>query len=77
MVPAKAYLEIFASDRRHMKEGEDWIKPPPLYSCIINSKNEVHTLDKYLLMESSSKDEEHLYGKILFQTEFLLKTHLP
>eukprot|EP00210_Caulerpa_lentillifera_P000663 g640.t1 len=79
VVPASVYLSNFASDRRHMKSGDDWIKTPPSYPCIINSRNDIHTLHKYLIMDSSSTkdDEEYLYGRIMFQTEFLLKMHFP
>lgn len=35
VVPAKQFLQHFASDRRHMKRPDgSWIKPPPPYTAI-------------------------------------------
>ncbi|KOB65718.1 Protein N-terminal glutamine amidohydrolase, partial [Operophtera brumata] len=35
VVPAKQFLQHFASDRRHMKRPDgSWIKPPPPYPAI-------------------------------------------
>lgn len=38
VVPAKQFLQSFASDRRHMKRPDgSWIKPPPPYPAICTS----------------------------------------
>lgn len=33
-VPAPRYLADFASDRRHMRRGDDWLAPPPPWPAI-------------------------------------------
>jgi len=40
VVPAKKFLEDFASDRSHMREKKNnsWIKPPPSYTPIRGGK---------------------------------------
>ncbi|XP_069587957.1 protein N-terminal glutamine amidohydrolase isoform X2 [Ranitomeya imitator] len=38
VIPADEYLRTFASDRSHMKDGNnEWRKPPPPYPCIKTS----------------------------------------
>lgn len=43
VVPAATYLQHFCSDRRHMRRGSGWHKPPPPWPAI----GQGHTLPSY------------------------------
>ena len=51
VVTGEEYLQSFSSDRRHMKEGARWLKPPPNWECIKGSKQEEHNLDTFISMD--------------------------
>ena len=51
VVTGEEYLQSFSSDRRHMKEGAQWLKPPPNWECIKGSKQEEHNLDTFISMD--------------------------
>lgn len=51
VVTAKQFLQLFSSDRRHMKRPDgSWIKPPPPYPAISTSVS-THNLDEYINMD--------------------------
>jgi len=71
VVPAPAFLQTFASDRRHMlKEDGSWLKPPPSYPCI-TAPHTTHNLEEFISMDSSAG-----LGEVLSLTEFVKKFHL-
>ena len=51
VVTGEEYLQRFSSDRRHMKDGGQWLKPPPNWGCIKGSKHEEHNLDTFISMD--------------------------
>ena len=59
VVTGEEYLQSFSSDRRHMKEGEKWIKPPPNWEIIKGSKQEEHNLDAFISMEQQGPGTVH------------------
>ncbi|VVC86681.1 protein N-terminal glutamine amidohydrolase [Leptidea sinapis] len=66
VVPAKLFLQTFASDRRHMKRPDgSWIKPPPPYPAICTSAS-THNLDEYINM-----DEQSGPGQVFNLTDFV------
>ncbi|XP_069813232.1 protein N-terminal glutamine amidohydrolase isoform X1 [Dendropsophus ebraccatus] len=51
VIQAEEYLRNFASDRSHMKDGNnEWRKPPPPYPCIKTPKSSMN-LDDFISME--------------------------
>merc|ERR1719244_2577685 len=67
VVPASDYLELFSSDRQHMKDPTgDWLQPPPAWSCIRGVRaSETHNLDTFISMERGSG-----VGDVISLTEF-------
>ena len=54
VVPGADYLSGLSSDRRHMrsdKEDQEWLKTPPLWSCIQGNRGEEHNLESFISME--------------------------
>jgi len=54
VVTGEEYLLSFSSDRRHMKDGGQWLQPPPNWECIKGSKQEEHNLDSFINMDLRS-----------------------
>ncbi|XP_054713096.1 protein N-terminal glutamine amidohydrolase-like [Uloborus diversus] len=53
VIPAKIYLEIFASDRSRMKKADGtWIKQPPPYPCLTTNES-TNNLEDFISMDSS------------------------
>lgn len=51
VIPAKEFLKVFASDRRHMKKSDGtWMKPPPNHAAIFTDHS-VHNLDSFISMK--------------------------
>lgn len=69
VISASNYLNIFASDRRHMKsEDGTWIKPPPPW-LPISCHNEVHNLPEFISMTVKTNGRPE-YGTIYNLTDF-------
>nr|CAG4646524.1 EOG090X0C0Q [Macrothrix elegans] len=69
VVPAKDYLEHFASDRRHMLKDGKWLKPPPSYPPIQTNQSE-HNLHLYIKMSSQF---EEVPGEVMNCQDLLQK----
>jgi protein N-terminal glutamine amidohydrolase len=57
-VPAKLYLDRFASDRSHMLRAgsaADYISPPPHHRCIVSMHGYTNTLPEYVSVPSSGQ----------------------
>jgi len=62
VLPADKYIQLFLSDRRHMKSGDDWHAPPPGWPLIsLTSSN----LERFTDME----DQE--FGQVLSADELV------
>ncbi len=57
-VPGSTYVERFASDRRHMRNGDRWHAPPPSWPCIGQGFN----LFEFVDMTDASNDVLDLAG---------------
>ena len=54
VVPAETYSRMFASDRRHMRDGNhQWTQSPPPWPCI----GQGHTLDEFIDVERRTHGE--------------------
>ncbi|XP_077993403.1 protein N-terminal glutamine amidohydrolase-like isoform X2 [Glandiceps talaboti] len=49
VIPAKVFIETFASDRSHMKKDGEWQSPPPTYPCIETEASKMN-LDDFINM---------------------------
>lgn len=58
-----------------IKANGEWVAPPPVYPCIKNDKNEVHTLDDYRDMNKQSTEDRS--GTVLDEKSFLLQISRP
>ena len=57
VIPAKDYLNHFASDRSHMKLADgQWLATPPSYPCI-STENCKMNLNEYLNMDAQTSHE--------------------
>lgn len=66
VVPSALFLQLFASDRRHMKKADgSWMKPPPPHPCI-STKEAAHNLDEFISMDSSAG-----VGEVMSLTDFV------
>ncbi|XP_065222120.1 protein N-terminal glutamine amidohydrolase isoform X2 [Planococcus citri] len=68
VITAQEYLKHFSSDRRHMKVGDSWQKPPPNYAPIITDPKNPHKLDEFIDMTKGKG-----LGEVLNYDEFLKK----
>lgn len=66
VIPAEEFLKHFSSDRRHMRVGDAWLKPPPKYPPLIIDKEHPHNLEEFVNMEHGKG-----YGEILSCEEFM------
>ena len=66
IIPAKGFLERFASDRSRMKKPDGtWIKPPPSYDSI-KTKESDNNLEQFINMTSSAVSE---FGQVIVGTD--------
>ncbi|MFC1589731.1 hypothetical protein ACFL3P_05635 [Pseudomonadota bacterium] len=64
LVPAAEYVERFSSDRSHMKTETGWLAPPPAWTCIGSSKN---NLSCFIDMNNEEIGEVLTYEEILMR----------
>lgn len=65
-VPTKDFLDVFSSDRSHMKNLDGTFKStPPKYPCIQNGDIPFN-LDRYI----DVKEMDPIYGRLFSQSEF-------
>jgi len=74
VVPARDFVERFASDRRHMKKNNQWLAPPPEWKAICGPlADSQYNLDEYRMMDvgtDSSLNDRQQPGKVLTLAEF-------
>ena len=62
VVAASDYVRLFSSDRRHMKTESGWLAPPPNWTPIIKSEN---NLSEFIAMNNLKIGEVLTYDEML------------
>ncbi|KAL9546634.1 hypothetical protein MBANPS3_006574 [Mucor bainieri] len=69
LIPAKAYLDHFESDRSHMlNERGEYMATPPHYSAIL--KKGKSNLDDYISMKKQDDPQKDMYGTVMTSDDF-------
>nr|XP_054751440.1 protein N-terminal glutamine amidohydrolase-like [Lytechinus pictus] len=69
VVPAQEFLDMFASDRSHMKkENGEWRTPPPSHPCIVAKDGTTMNLDNFINMEKGTG-----HGEVMTLNELTAK----
>ncbi|KAI8064185.1 N-terminal glutamine amidase-domain-containing protein [Gongronella butleri] len=70
VIPARAFLQSFASDRSHMiREDGTYYAPPPTYAPIVSADGSTMTLPRFQDMISTAEPEK--YGVVMDMDTFL------
>ena len=51
LIPAALFRSSFSSDRRHMRQGEKWLSPPPEWPAPTGDGSDSHNLDRFISMK--------------------------
>ena len=80
LIPAKLYIEHFASDRMHMynRQTQEWNAPPPTYRCINVREGVPSNFKRYLdfgKKQNAADSKDTIFGKILSLKELAEYPH--